>query len=233
MIKIEEHFGVMVLRDDILPGGTKSVLMPSIIGEGSEYVYATPVYGGFQIALSAYCKSVGKQATIFCAKRGKMHPNTKKCLEYGAKVIEVEHGYLNVVESHAKKYCQDTGAIKLDFGAKSDANIAILADRVKSVIEKIGHEPKEIWCAIGSGALVEAILKGTTTAMVYGVIVGKEYEGKHERLITMKYHKPFDKECTMVAGFDSMPNYDLKAFEYCVKHSTTTDVTDKLFWNVL
>lgn len=58
MITIEQHFGVNVLRDDLLPGGTKSILMPSIIGDSLEYVYASPVYGGFQIALSEYCKTV-------------------------------------------------------------------------------------------------------------------------------------------------------------------------------
>ena len=31
-----------------------------------------------------------------------MHPNTLKCIEYGAKVIEVPYGYLTVVEKHAK-----------------------------------------------------------------------------------------------------------------------------------
>jgi len=51
MITIEKHKGVNVLRDDLLIGGTKSILMPSIIGDDLEYVYASPVYGGFQIAL--------------------------------------------------------------------------------------------------------------------------------------------------------------------------------------
>jgi len=32
MITIEQHKGVNVLRDDLLTGGTKSILMPSIIG---------------------------------------------------------------------------------------------------------------------------------------------------------------------------------------------------------
>jgi hypothetical protein len=57
MIVIEKHKCVNVLRDDLLPGGTKSILMPSIIGDSLEYVYASPVYGGFQIALSAYCQT--------------------------------------------------------------------------------------------------------------------------------------------------------------------------------
>lgn len=33
MITIERHKGVNVLRDDLLAGGTKSILIPSIIGD--------------------------------------------------------------------------------------------------------------------------------------------------------------------------------------------------------
>jgi hypothetical protein len=67
-ITIEQHDGFYVLRDDLLVGGTKSILMSSIDNPNiTEFVYATPVYGGFQIALSAYCQSVGKKTTLFCA----------------------------------------------------------------------------------------------------------------------------------------------------------------------
>ena len=57
MITIEKHKGVNVLRDDLLTGGTKSILMPSIIGDDLEYVYASPVYGGFQIVTHITCRS--------------------------------------------------------------------------------------------------------------------------------------------------------------------------------
>lgn len=230
MIKIETHFGIKVLRDDLLAGGTKSILMPSIIGDSDEYVYASPVYGGFQIALSEYCKTVGKKATIFCAKRKEMHPNTKQCLNAGANVIEVKCGYLSVVEKHARDYCQQTGAIKLEFGANTRENKILIGNRVRQVIKEIGHEPKYIFCAIGSGTLVESILQATITAKNYGVVVGKEYTNEHERLTILKHHLNFDKESKFVAGFKSMPNYDLKAFEYCLKYKQSDDV---LFWNVL
>ena len=96
MITIEQYKGVNVLRDDLLKGGTKSILMPSIIGDDLEYVYASPVYGGFQIALSAYCQSVNKKATIFCAKRKEMHPNTLKCQMKGYKIYYVSRLCLSV-----------------------------------------------------------------------------------------------------------------------------------------
>lgn len=230
MIKIEQHKGVNVLRDDLLTGGTKSILMPSIIGDDLEYVYASPVYGGFQIALSAYCQSVNKKATIFCAKRKEMHPNTLKCIEYGAKVVEVPYGYLTVVEKHAKDYCLLTGAKKLKFGANEPENKILIGNRMRNVISQLGNEPDEIWCAIGSGTLVDSILLATETAKIYGVQVGAEYTNTHERLTVLKYPKSFDKLSKFNEGFPSMPNYDLKAFELCIKHKQSKNV---LFWNVL
>lgn len=231
MVTIQKHGGVNVLRDDLLQGGTKSILMPHILDKSfDEYVYASPVYGAFQIALSIYCQQIGKRATIFCAKRKEMHRNTIKCLDHGAQIIDVPHGYLNVVESAAHKYCQQYGAQKLIFGAHDPKAIELIANRMFEVTLELGSEPDEIWCAIGSGTLVESILKATTTAKVFGVQVGKDYEGSHPRLTVIKYPKPFEWECKTAAPFQSMTNYDLKAWELCTaQHSTDLNV---LFWNV-
>ena len=45
-ITIEKHNNVYVLRDDLLPGGSKSILMNHILDPNyDEYIYASPVYG--------------------------------------------------------------------------------------------------------------------------------------------------------------------------------------------
>jgi len=228
-ITIEEHEGILVLRDDLLPGGTKSVLMPKLIGDAAEYVYATPVYGAFQIALANYCKSKGIKATIFCARRKNKHPNTITAKQAGATIVEVDHGYLSVVEKKAKDHCERTGAVKLVFGAKTPEAIKIISERCKAVIKEIGKEPDEIWCAVGSGTLVEGILAATKTAKVFGVVVGIDYKNDHPRLNLIKYRKPFDKVSNYKAPFPSMANYDLKAWEMC---DTLSKSENCLFWNV-
>jgi 1-aminocyclopropane-1-carboxylate deaminase/D-cysteine desulfhydrase-like pyridoxal-dependent ACC family enzyme len=237
-IIIEEHYGINVLRDDLLVGGTKSILMPSLIGNKphiKEFVYASPVYGGFQIALSAYCQSVGKKATIFCAKRNKKHSNTLKCIEFGAKIVEVPYGYLTVVEKKAREYCdKHKDSEKLIFGANTEENQEIIASRVLDVFAKFKTSPDEIWCAIGSGTLVSGILKAVNKSKkkirVYGVQVGAEYKNNDNKLTIIKYPKTFDKECKLKIEFPSMPNYDLKAFETCLNKASGKNI---LFWNVL
>lgn len=226
-IIIRKYFGINVVRDDFLAGGTKSVLMPAIVDPTKKYVYASPVYGGFQIALSAYC---GKNAIIFCDKRKQRHENTQICEDYGAKIVEVPVGYLSVVEARAREYAERTGAIKLLFGAKEDRNINIISDRVREAIKQLKKEPDEIWCAIGSGTLVTAILRATTTAKVIGVQVGQDCNIKDDRLTVLKYHKSFDKPSLIDIPFKSTANYDRKAFEYCIERKGSGSI---LFWNVL
>ena len=234
-ITIKEHNGIFVLRDDFLPGGSKSVLIKNIIEnhpDKSEYVYASPVYGGFQIALSIYCKRHNLRCTIFCAKRKHKHPNTVLCKKHGAKIVEIPNGYLSVVEKHARDYCaKNVKRHKIEFGAQSPENIALITERAKRVIQTLGKEPDEIWVAVGSGTLVQGILGAVKHATVHGVQVGAEVGIKHPRLVLHKYPMPFDRESHLLPEFPSMPNYDRKAFEMCLeKHKKENTV---LFWNVL
>ena len=234
-IILENHYGINVVRDDLLVGGTKSILMNNIDTPNiNEFVYASPVYGGFQIALSAYCKSVGKKATIFCAKRINKHTNTKKCIEYGANIIEVPFGYLSVVEKKAREYCYNkTQVEKIIFGAKSDENKKIISNRVTDVLKQI--TPDEIWCAIGSGTLISSILMSVDESIkVFGVQVGAEFipDKEYPNLTIFKYPKSFDKESKIIIDFPSTPNYDKKAFEICLTNNINSN-KKILFWNVL
>lgn len=241
-IIIEKHSGIFVLRDDLLPGGTKSVLMKSIVDdvppEIDEFVYASPVYGGFQIALAAYCEAHGKKSTIFCAKRNKTHANTLKCISLGANVVEVPYGYLTVVEKRARDYCLSRpNTKKIVFGAKDEKNIKILSDRAAQVFAQIGTPLDQVWCAIGSGTLVTSIATAAakTNAKVFGVQVGAEFSPPpHLGITVIKYEKRFEQPSKYSASFPSMENYDLKAFEKCVQ-TTKEQVANGgqiLFWNV-
>jgi threonine dehydratase len=235
-IVIENHYGINVLRDDLLVGGTKSILMSSIDKPNiKEFVYASPVYGGFQIALSAYCKSVNKITTIFCAKRNIKHSNTLKCLEYGANIIEVPFGYLTVVEKKAREYCENKPFTeKIIFGANSLHNKELIALRTQNVLNKLKEIPDEIWCAVGSGTLVSGIIMGIPKKIkVFGVQVGTEFKEKYDNLTIIKYPKPFDKESKIKIDFPSTSNYDRKAFEICLEFNKNNTNKKILFWNVL
>ena len=47
----------------------------------------------------------------------------------------------------------------------------LIANRTKEIISKLGYEPDEIWCALGSGVLMEGIIRGTTTSLSFSDIL--------------------------------------------------------------
>lgn len=230
-IVINETAKGLVLRDDLLLGGTKSTFMGDLLDRSKNaFVYATPVYGGFQIALAGYCKQNGLKAVIFCAKRKVPHPNSLMCKDMGATVYQVPYGYLSNVQSKARAYCAANGAQYLEFGAKGAIGINAIKERMQGVTDRLGFEPDKIYCAIGSGTLATGILAGTANAKVIGVQVGKTCEMRHERLKVIKYDRPFDKPARVKPPFQSCMNYDAKAYEVFAR----SERTDKsLFWNVL
>lgn len=231
-INIEIHNGIYVLRDDKLLGGTKSVFIEKLLDpDATEYVYASPVYGGFQIALSGVCKRLEKKAIIFCPKRSIPHPNSLKCKSLGATVYQVPYGYLSNIQAKSRVYCSKSNTRQLlPFGADSPVAINAIAERTKEVVSILGFEPENICCAIGSGTLVRGILEGTTKSKVIGVRVGKASKIFNERLQVIDYGKPFEACSNAKAPFPSCENYDLKAWETLLRLNLSGTA---LFWNVL
>ncbi len=75
---------IVVVRDDLVAGGTKRRVLPSILIGADEFVYASPAYGYAQIALAYSCAALGRQATIFTAKRRVLHLRTQEARRAGA-----------------------------------------------------------------------------------------------------------------------------------------------------
>ena len=96
---------IYVVRDDFIPGGTKRCFADKLIRNHQEVVYASPAYGGAQIAIAHAAKECNAKATIFCAKRNKPHPRTIEAFKAGAKIVQVPSGYLSNVKAKAKAYC--------------------------------------------------------------------------------------------------------------------------------
>lgn len=232
-ITIEQHNGVSVLRDDLLPGGTKACFIGELLAPSFAcHVYASPVYGAFQIALAEYCREHNRQAVIFCAKRGVPHENTLRAKAAGARVFQVPHGYLSNVQSKARAFCAANGGQYLKFGGGEEIVVQRIAERARAVFAQLGRVPDEIFCAVGSGTLLKGIQRAAsrTPCKITGVCVGAEYKGEVGRnTLLVKYPAPFERAARFSAPFKTSRNYDLKAWEVCLKRKGEGLV---LFWNV-
>jgi hypothetical protein len=222
---IRVHDGISVLRDDLLPGGTKRRAIPVFFNDRvEEYVYASPVQGAAQLALAYTAREHGKRATIFCAARKTPHANTLRVRELGAQVIEVPLGYLSNVTAKAIGYAQRTGAMLLPFGLDAPKFVYALSDVAKA----IPIQPKEVWSIASSGVLSRALQLAWPDAKFYGIQVG--HAPIASKAVIMGAPERFEKDAKEPPPFPSCGNYDAKAWQFIKRYATLNE--DTLFWNV-
>lgn len=226
-IVLEEHAGITVVRDDLLPGGTKRRALGAILGGGPsvvwEYVYPSPVFGFAQVALAHAARDHGVRATIFCAARASRAPLTARAAGAGAAIHEVRPGYMSVVRARAREYCEARpGAMLLPFGLDDPRVIAALAD----VARAVPYQPREIWSVAGSGVLTRALQLAWPYARVYAVRIGAQPNAGRAHVYTAP--ERYEEDAWEPPPFPSCGNYDAKAWQFIKRHARP----GALFWNV-
>ena len=68
---VTEHDGVLVVRDDLFPGGTKARFLGTLFNGVDEVVYASPAEGGGQTALA----TVARRWATLCRRPGHIPEN--------------------------------------------------------------------------------------------------------------------------------------------------------------
>jgi hypothetical protein len=219
---LQEIDNVFVVRDDMLPGGTKRRALPVLMNGAGEYVYASPVYGYAQVALAHVARESGKRATVFCARRSVRHARTLEAEAAGARIIEVPCGYMSVLRARARQYCAVSGAELLPFGLNTPAFIEALADIARSL--KVN--PPEVWTVAGSGVLTRALQLAWPGARFFAVQVGAVPNAGRAEVI--KAPERFEQDARLLPPFPSCSNYDAKAWQFVRLFARP----GALFWNV-
>jgi 1-aminocyclopropane-1-carboxylate deaminase/D-cysteine desulfhydrase-like pyridoxal-dependent ACC family enzyme len=231
---VELHGNVSVVREDLLPGGTKLRYIGPLALEGhTELVYATSAQGGAQLALAYAARAAGIKATLFVARRGELHPRTREAIAVGAKVIQVEPGYLAVVQKRAKDYATSRaskGTHYVEFGGASPRTIEILAAAAAHVAELYGRFD-EVWCSAGSGVLSLGLQRGIPDAQHVVVCCGHHHEQLGDA--TLRYSGVrYGVDEKQRAPFPACPTYERKTWRALM--STFPFAGRRvLFWNVM
>lgn len=208
--RLVEHDGIMVVRDDLLPGGTKARFLGMMFEGTNELVYASPAEGGAQTAMATVARALGKQATIFVASRARPHPRAVMAKRLGANVCMVSPGYLSVVQARARAYCAATGARLAPFGADTPEAINAIANAAS----RLTIHPDEVWCASGSGVLARGLALAWPKARRHVVQVGRTLKASDVAGATIHASGlPFDRACREPVPFPSDPHYDAKAWQ--------------------
>lgn len=231
---IELHQGYHVVRDDLIPGGSKLRFLPFILDpKAKDVVYASPFCGGAQVALSEIGKRTGQQIHIFCAKRKTPHRYQEIVKVNGGKIHWVDVGYYNVVFARAREYADKRGAQFLGAGFDHVEAQEPFVEFMRTVRKQIG-DPPEVWCACASGMLTRCLGLAFPNSQVIGVSVGlasrhdKQVFSGNVTLVDSNYSQ-LAKECKFRAPFPASANYEAKAWEAMVKDEPKAG---SLFWDV-
>lgn len=222
---VKDHQGILVVRDDLYPGGTKARYLMRLFDKSDELVYASPAEGGAQTALAHCAKALGKRAVIFVAKRKEPHARARMAKALGARVFQVSPGYLAVVQARARAYCEEFGALLVPFGA----DLPEAVETIASAAMATGLKPDEVWCASGSGVLVRGLAKAWPGARMNAVQVGRVLSVNDvggASIHTTRYD--FGQEGP-AAPFPADLHYDAKAWEIAKARRGAGCV---VFWNV-
>lgn len=227
---IEQHGNITVVRDDLLPGGTKRrFIYPFLAAQPNvkEWVYASPRVGYAQVAIAYACRDMELKGTIFLPK-GKHTELTEEALSLGANIVEVPMGFLTHLQYASKKYVEETPDSQLlPFGLDHP----MIIDEIARIASRLPVQPKEVWTCISSGVLSRGLQKAWPEAKVYGVKVGHgttDRERGRAELFESKYK--FNQKCkeTECPPFPSSRYYDAKAWSF-IKDNASDGA---LFWNV-
>lgn len=234
---LETHEGVVVVRDDLVPGGSKARFLPYLIAGHAEVVFGGPFCGGAPYALAILGQRLGVRVTLFYAQRKVLHPLQAAAQAAGARLEWVPAGRIAHVQARARRYAAEAGAFFLPLGFDVPAAEAPYLAAMATVRALVGP-PAEVWCATGSGMLARCLGRAFPEAAVFGVTVGLASRHAAQalpdnvRLVPTAYR--FEQAVREAAPFPCHAHYDRKAWLAARAQARSGRARGPvLFWNVL
>jgi hypothetical protein len=227
---LEEHEGFLIVRDDLIGGGSKMRFADYLIRSQpdiKEWVYgSSPATGYAQISLAHLCTKYDKKAVIFMADRAveKRHSYQLQAIEAGGIMRWVPNGMLSVTEKRARDYVAEDPKTRrlLPIGFDDES----VMGSIIRVSRNLDIDPYEVWSVGSSGTLTRGLQLAWPKADFHCVRVG--HSGKYGRAKIYESKYAFNKATKVLPPFPSAPTYDAKAWEFMLEHASP----GALFWNV-
>jgi 1-aminocyclopropane-1-carboxylate deaminase/D-cysteine desulfhydrase-like pyridoxal-dependent ACC family enzyme len=223
-----KHYGnVTVVREDMIPGGTKARFIDALFAGVDEVVYASPTQGGAQTALALAGKRLGKTVTLFVPASKTPHPRVLLSRQLGANIIQVPMGFLSNLQSQARRYTKQKAGSKiynLEFGLGTQAVIDKIAQTARQI-----PRPDQLWCAAGSGTLARGLAAAWPDVPRFVVQVGHKLTPEEAAGATViVYPRPYAYQERRLPPFPSDPTYERKAWWTMLDYIGNENAT---FWN--
>ncbi|MBU6475342.1 MAG: hypothetical protein KGL10_03635 [Alphaproteobacteria bacterium] len=169
---ITEHDGFLVVRDDLVKGGTKRRVLTQMFNDvaANVLVYPSVPFGSGPVAVAESARDTGKQAILFYPdrKRENWSQQMKDAEAAGAHIVLVAGGNLKTLMKRARDYAATRpDALCLALGFDTPEYVEKLAEIARALPVK----PKEVWCATGTGTISRALQKAWPDAEHHAVVI--------------------------------------------------------------
>jgi hypothetical protein len=244
-----------VVRDDMLPGGTKQRGVVRYLEElqalgAQEFVYASPFAGFAQVALAVGAALVGAKCVVYCERdkstgdanldqNPRFHSFSKLAQAHGATIHLCED--LAQAHEYSLKHSSQPSIVTLPLGFQCERFIEILTCEVSRVWKRIQHQlgtlPTELWLPVGSGTLMRCFHRVTGGALpLFGVDVRvlPPCDTRIAQLVDLdgvallRTPEAFSQTARMPPPLPSNAHYDAKLW----RHISARARHGALWWNV-
>lgn len=221
-----EKFGdKWVLRADLAPGGLKAYGGERVIAEckTDTVTYCAPRQGHAMDAIALLSQKYGKKVVFFCPASKQVSDHQGALFAYpNVDMRFIKIAAMPVLNKYARDWAAANGATALPFGLAGNAWVtAGLVKLATRVVEQLGAEPTEVWCAVSTGTMIRALQIGWPNCIPRGVAVARNIHPGEigDALVTsatIPFLKPDPAAKTM--PFPSTAAYDAKAWSAFVEN---------------
>ncbi len=243
---------IFVVRDDLLPGGTKQRGVLDLVQEYKDlgykhFVYASPFCGYAQIALSYACELLNVSCKIFCeidkspnCQPNTPHPFTLQAEKHGA-VIELTDTLKEAEIKADLAVVRRRDGIKIPLGFSCPSFYRHYQHALKveweRLVSTVTAHPQRMWLPVGSGTLVRsfsAVLPTEVSICALDVHVLSPIDARiinlteDKRVTLFSSPQAFHEPSTSCPQFPSNLFYDAKINSFIKAFGRDGDI----WWNV-
>lgn len=237
-----EHDGILVVRDDLIPGnlGSKARYAEALMQRVEEkYLFYAMVNSGQAMkVLASTAKRYGKVVVGIAPLRKEPTIGHIEAMHHGAIMLYYQTGGMAGARKRCRAFIHDQlegKGLYIPAGVKHPYITAGFASCVSKIYNQ--YKPDAIFCATSTATMAHGIMVGTPSSCeVHAVQVAgnsslRKWPG---RAVCYEHDQPFTEKVRPqhTPPFNSISTYDAKAWQYAVWYKKEHPEKKVMFWNV-
>jgi hypothetical protein len=239
---VVDHDGVLVVRDDLIPGnlGSKVRYAEALVQSVPQkyLLYAMTASGQAAKVLASVAKKYNKVVILIGINRKQPTTAHIEAMEHGAIMLYYTSGAMSPVRKRCRAFLNDQllgNGLYIPSGVKYPVIVAGFAKSVNKIYSEF--KPDVIFCASSTSVMATGIDLGTPDeCIVHAVQVAdnsslRKYENN---FVCYEHDQPFNAPVRkgLEPPFPCIDTYDAKAWIYAKRYKEQNPDKVVMFWNV-